>query len=496
MTRGRGLGPAVVAAALTLAAAAVAIEPPRDRPHAHGQERRAIDVGAPGEGDARADDADAGTGPSGAAPPEADAGAAMAPDAAPPPEPPPTPVPLPTGCAADLDALHRALARLRSIGALVELAACEEDRGHVATAARHFAQLAAALPARDGRRPSALARAAALAPRVPRWRLRRPPAPWPEGATITLDGAPLPEAQLDVEAPVDPGTHVVETRVPGVGYWRAELRVVEGARHDLPLAWPAPPADPPRAPWGSQARRTALWLESALAWSARTSDMGAIRGVALGSTIGGAVDVAPRAPVSVVLEGALPFVVGGDVHTAAELGSATLGARVVFGPRWLVGSAGIELGVPLPPKSDDRPGLLLFAAGAGELAGAYVPGVRVALPLAVELLRPPFAARAFVAPALLPVGGNAARLPWLVPGGLDLSARAPFGLVGGVGAHGFGVVQAAREPEGVLAAEPFLGFDDRRVFVRTGVSVPLVSSRYWTGDLRIVLVRTTVGVEF
>lgn len=397
----RGVAAAVGAALSTIAWVAIGVEPSHERGHAHR---------APAAADAGVEDASANAGdPVDASADRADAADARDADAeasAPPPEP----VPLPTGCAASLEALQRALGRVPSVDALAELAACEEDRGLVASAARHFDRLAAALPARDGRRASAIDRAAALAPRVPRWRLRRPTTPRPEGASLTLDGKPIDDADLGVEAPIDPGPHVIEVRARGFPSWRAEVRVGEGARVDVALAWPAPPPPPEPRPWGSRSR-AAVWIDEDVAVRSglllRRRDTPE---AALGIAPGVSFDLARRRSTTAVIDVALPVGIGVPSGTA-ELGDVRHGVRVAWGPRWLRASVGGEVGVPTrwSEKSTTSPADLLSLAGGGELRAAYLTGVRGALPLSLEAHREPFAVRVFVRP---PSSSRSALIPW------------------------------------------------------------------------------------
>ena len=148
-------------------------------------------------------------------------------------------------------------------GTLLNLAACHEKQGKLATAWLEYsdALVAARRDGREDRVEYARQRAAELEPRLSRLTLvLAPEADEPE-LTLELDGASLGRAVLGAATPVDPGAHVVRVSAPGKKPW--EQRVQIGAEADqqsltIPKLDAAPsetalPAPPTPAPLPSAA---------------------------------------------------------------------------------------------------------------------------------------------------------------------------------------------------------------------------------------------------
>jgi hypothetical protein len=155
-------------------------------------------------------------------------------------------------------------------GTLLNLAACNEHLGKIATAWTEFNE-ALSLAIRDGRRDRmvfAREHIANIEPQLPRLTLSVR-APGTEGLSVTIDGAALGKAAWDVKAPIDPGGHTIIATAPGKLPFRAtvklapaETRTVEvPALDDDPDAAarrvattsglasePAPPPAPPGSP--------------------------------------------------------------------------------------------------------------------------------------------------------------------------------------------------------------------------------------------------------
>jgi hypothetical protein len=100
-----------------------------------------------------------------------------------------------------------------ALGTLVNLASCEEQLGHTATAWQHWRAAADQLPSGDKRRATAVARAGALEKVLPRLTIALG-AELPE-AEVKRDGVRLGRASLGLPLPVDPGRHVVVVSAPG-----------------------------------------------------------------------------------------------------------------------------------------------------------------------------------------------------------------------------------------------------------------------------------------
>jgi tetratricopeptide (TPR) repeat protein len=100
-----------------------------------------------------------------------------------------------------------------ALGTLVNLASCEEELGHTATAWQHWRSAIEQLPSSDKRRATAVARAAALEKVLPHLAVAAPQLP--SDAEVKRDGVRLGTASLGLPMPVDPGRHLVVVTAPG-----------------------------------------------------------------------------------------------------------------------------------------------------------------------------------------------------------------------------------------------------------------------------------------
>ncbi|MBN2194745.1 MAG: hypothetical protein JW751_18160 [Polyangiaceae bacterium] len=141
-----------------------------------------------------------------------------------------------------------------AVGTLFNIADCEEKLGNLATAWTAFEEVVQRLPPEDERHPIAAARAAALAPRLPRLRIHLEVGA-PVGTSVSRDGVTLGGASLDTPLPVDPGRHVVEITSPGrpprtyqVSLGEGETKTLDVAPSDATKAASGPPpVDPSRS---------------------------------------------------------------------------------------------------------------------------------------------------------------------------------------------------------------------------------------------------------
>lgn len=108
-------------------------------------------------------------------------------------------------------------------GTVLNLAACEEKLGKIASAWEHFHHALELLPAEDARRAIAEAKVKELERRVPKLAVRVVPA-MPAGAHVVRDGTTLGNASLSVPFPVDPGLHEISMVGEG-GERRAKITV-------------------------------------------------------------------------------------------------------------------------------------------------------------------------------------------------------------------------------------------------------------------------------
>jgi len=129
------------------------------------------------------------------------------------------------------------------LGTLLNLASCEEKLGMVSSARKHFEQALTQLPERDDRLAFTKQQIAALAPRVPRLRIKLAPSA-PDGARVALDDAPLSRDSMDTDLPIDPGDHVVVVQLSGRLDRRYEVPLKEGESSVLTVE-PTPSSAPP-----------------------------------------------------------------------------------------------------------------------------------------------------------------------------------------------------------------------------------------------------------
>lgn len=116
------------------------------------------------------------------------------------------------------------------VGAMLELSRCYVGAGKVASAwARYRAAADAARTANDERAAEADAKAAELAPRVPRIAIVvYGPTKHLPGLVIKLDGVEIGAAELDAPMPIDAGKHKLTASAPDKRPWMTTIDVAEG----------------------------------------------------------------------------------------------------------------------------------------------------------------------------------------------------------------------------------------------------------------------------
>ncbi len=121
-----------------------------------------------------------------------------------------------------------------AVGTVINLAACLEKLGRLASAWEKWQQAQRLLSPSDERHAVVIKRAKAVDQRVPRLTLRLT-TDHPLSTTVLRDGVKLGPAARSVPLPVDPGLHVLVVRAPGHEDRRYEIDLREGQRRELVL---------------------------------------------------------------------------------------------------------------------------------------------------------------------------------------------------------------------------------------------------------------------
>lgn len=126
-----------------------------------------------------------------------------------------------------------------AVGSLLNLAACEEKRGRLATAWQLFKRVMNELPAGDDRYPIAQRRASDLRPRVPRLTLELERNA-PKQTTVHYGKVILGQASFHVPLPFDPGEHTLYVVAPDRDRRAYQVTLREGEQKVLSVAPGAP----------------------------------------------------------------------------------------------------------------------------------------------------------------------------------------------------------------------------------------------------------------
>ncbi len=128
-----------------------------------------------------------------------------------------------------------------AVGTRLNLAACEEKSGKLASALDHFTQARADLPKDDFRIPFTADKIASLTKRVARIIVRAPRGGPPPGTRVLRDGVEVPAALFNTPINVDPGPHVVVIEIAGRTPEKNTLNVGEGEERTVDVRSEAPP---------------------------------------------------------------------------------------------------------------------------------------------------------------------------------------------------------------------------------------------------------------
>jgi hypothetical protein len=139
-------------------------------------------------------------------------------------------------------------------GTLLNLAACHEKQGKIATAWAEFGlvEQSSTIRGNESRAAEAKRRAADLAPKLSF--LTITVAKGADAVAVKRDGLPVEPVQFGVRVPVDPGEHVVSAEAEGRLPFRRSVQIKPGGESvvlEVPALAPAPPkpaAPPPTAP--------------------------------------------------------------------------------------------------------------------------------------------------------------------------------------------------------------------------------------------------------
>jgi hypothetical protein len=144
-----------------------------------------------------------------------------------------------------------------ALGTLMNLAACEEHVGKVATAWGRYREVLDSLPPGDDRRPFVAESVARLERLVPRLRVFLAVSAL-KGTIVTRDEVDLGEASIGADLPVDPGEHSIAVAAPG-RFTRRYVVTVAAGQHLTLHVEAGDPIVQNAAPTGG-ARRTAAWI--------------------------------------------------------------------------------------------------------------------------------------------------------------------------------------------------------------------------------------------
>jgi hypothetical protein len=326
-----------------------------------------------------------------------------------------------------------------SVGTELNLGLCYESQGRTAAAWAAY-RAASARARRDGRRDreqAARDRAAALEPKLSRVSMALAPGADLPGLEVRLDGTVLGRATLDVAAPIDPGSHVVEVRAPGYRTWTSKFDVDSPTTRPITIpplsADPARNARPPSPSTATPALSTAMAAQATPSHPAASPEAAAAPNAANAPTSAPAVAMPPN--VSATTPAPSPA-------TLPNQGSPS--ARTWVGGRYWLDAATVEdVKTALTWQRYVIPRGAVWEAAAAYCSALRVGGAGWRLPTPIEL-------------ASLAVPG---RMPAVDP---QAFPQTPAGWFWTADHHPWGVAEAISSTTG--AKQPVMS--DRPLYVR------------------------------
>lgn len=155
------------------------------------------------------------------------------------------------GCAKFVESL----AIVQSVGPAVNLAQCDERRGDLVSALKHWRIGISLLSPGDDRVAPARERELALDRRIPRIQLTLDTSV-PREAVVMVDGVAVPFEVAGAPRPLNPGAHTVAVSAPGYVSFSTQVTLVEGQQARVPVSMLRVNAPAPQAQ-GSGGLRTA-----------------------------------------------------------------------------------------------------------------------------------------------------------------------------------------------------------------------------------------------
>jgi hypothetical protein len=249
-------------------------------------------------------------------------------------------------------------------GTALNLAACHESQGRIATAWAEFNEAIAMArrDARPDREKLARGHLEAIEARLPHLTLALGPGADVPDLDIKLDGVVVRRASLGTAVPVDPGEHRIVAAAPGKA-WETVVRIRESERLGVtigPLA--SAPASPESVATASTAQRTAAIVVGSAGLVA--IGIGAGFGVSAFVQHGTYVKECP-ADHCITTQGVAD-------HDSASR-AATI-STAAFAVGLAAGVAAVVLGVTAPKTAPARKGLSVLPALGSSSAGAVLTG--------------------------------------------------------------------------------------------------------------------------